>query len=239
MGYRAVSFDMGHTLVFPRYEVYQELLGIAGAGADREAMEAMEGRLRGWFDDVVRQEGLREGIWTEYYKRFFAGLDVPEEKMREVLLELRDRHVEGVGLWIEPAPEAEEALEGVRERGLKVISISNNDGRLRRMVEYQGWEDRFDLLVDSEDVGVSKPDPGIFRAALEGLGIEAEELLHVGDYYSVDVEGARNAGVRGVLYDPIRSYETVDCPRITRLGQVLELLDSPEAFGAPPADREH
>ena len=228
MGTRAVSFDMGHTLVFPRYEVYQELLELAGTSADREELEAMEGTLRGWFDDVVREEGLREGIWTEYYTRFFSGLEVPEDRMRDVLLELRDRHREGVGLWTEPAPEAVEALEGVRERGLKVVCISNNDGRLGQMVAHQGWEDRFDLLVDSEEVGAAKPDPAIFEAALEELGIEAAELIHVGDYYSVDVEGARNAGVEGILYDPIRSYETVDCPRITRLTQVFDLLDGQE-----------
>ncbi len=228
MGYRAVSFDMGHTLVFPRYEVYQELLRLAGTGAEREELEAMEGRLRGWFDDVVHQEGLREGIWTEYYTRFFAGLDVPEERMREVLLELRDRHREGVGLWTEPAPGAQEVLEGVREWGLKVVCISNNDGRLREMVAHQGWEEHFDLLVDSEEVGAAKPDPAIFEGALEELGMEPEELIHVGDYYSVDVEGARRAGVEGVLYDPIRSYETMDCPRLTRLSQIFDLLDGQE-----------
>lgn len=236
MGYRAVSFDMGHTLVFPRYEVYQELLRAAGVEADREAMEEMERRLKGWFDDVVREEGLQDGIWTEYYTRFFAGLDLPGEKMLEVLLELRDRHTDGVGLWTEPAPGAEEVLEEVRRRGLKVVCISNNDGRLQQMVAHQGWEGRFDLLVDSEEVGASKPDPAIFEAALEELDMEPSELVHIGDYYSVDVEGARRAGVEGVLYDPLRSYETVDCTRITDLRQVLELVDGQQSG---PDGKEH
>jgi len=61
-----------------------------------------------------------------------------------------------------------------------------------------GLRDHFDTVVISGDVGVSKPDPGIFHIALEETGLLAEEALHVGDSRE-DVEGARAAGVTPVL----------------------------------------
>src|ERR671937_164738 len=56
-----------------------------------------------------------------------------------------------------------------------------------------------DAVVISAEVGVAKPDPAIFRAALERLGARAEDSLHVGDSVENDVAGARAAGLDAVL----------------------------------------
>lgn len=225
MGIRAVSFDLGHTLVFPRYEVYQELLSNSGVTVGRTDLVAMESRLRPWFDERIAADGgLKEAIWTDYYHRFFGGLGAPDEDTIPMLHTLMDRHMEGIGIFSVPLEGAREVLVDLRKQGLLVACVSNNDGRLEAAVAQLGWSDCFDLLVDSQTIGFSKPDPRIFKYALNRMDLEPDELAHVGDYYSVDVVGARNAGVKGILFDPEGAYQEIDCPVISDMHEVKLLL---------------
>jgi putative hydrolase of the HAD superfamily len=164
------------------------------------------------------------GLWEQYFRRFFSGLGIREGAIDSLLRKLWVEHMDGVGLWTVPAPDAEETLRRLGEADLRVVCVSNNDGRLDTMVAHQGWTDYFDLMVDSRAIGIAKPDPGIFQYALDHLGFQPEEMVHVGDYYSVDVIGARNAGVEGILYDPQGAYGELDCRVITELSAVVSLV---------------
>ena len=226
MNIRAVSFDLGHTLAFPRYSWTQELLSDLGIDVSRGDLEETESKLRSWFDDLVLQRGVSDELWERYYARFFSEIGAPAGAIESLLLAIWTEHADGVGLWTEPAPGSEEVLKTLSASYLQVACVSNNDGRLLSMLDHMGWSGYFDLLVDSRLVGFSKPDPRIFRYALDQLGREPSELLHVGDYYSVDVIGARNAGSVGVLYDPVGSYGSVDCTVISELTEVFDLVGS-------------
>ena len=67
-----------------------------------------------------------------------------------------------------------------------------------------------DVLIASEDVGVSKPDPRIFRIALDRAGVEPSEAVMVGDAWENDVAGARRAGIRAVWFNPDRAAKPAD-----------------------------
>jgi putative hydrolase of the HAD superfamily len=86
-------------------------------------------------------------------------------------------------------------------------------------------------MLDSQLEGVEKPDPRLFELALEQAGGRPETTLHVGDFYWIDVQGARAAGLRAVLLDSAGLYPEADCPRIRSLGELPDLL----AGGAEPA----
>ena len=79
-------------------------------------------------------------------------------------------------------------------------------------------------IVDSGAVGVAKPDPRIFHLALEAVGTTPDRAIHVGDAYQYDVRGARAAGVRPLLVDPLGIRDDVDCERIASLLDVAALL---------------
>jgi putative hydrolase of the HAD superfamily len=226
MTLRAISFDLGHTLLFPRYDFYREIIGGAGVETSRTEIEEVEARLRPWFDGLVLEGGLDDSVWQVYYTRFFTDLGVPVTDLEKVLLNLLAEHRKDAGLWTEPAPDAVETLDRLAESPLLLACVSNNDGRLRRMVEHQGWQEYFDLLVDSEEVASTKPDPGIFHHALRELELEPDEIVHIGDYYSADVVGAQRAGIEGILYDPLDAYagREVDCRVISTLLESVELL---------------
>jgi FMN phosphatase YigB (HAD superfamily) len=71
---------------------------------------------------------------------------------------------------------------------------------------------------------VEKPDPRFFRIALERSGASPESTIHVGDLYYVDVVGARNAGLRGVLLDEANLRPDADCPRVRSLDHLVRRI---------------
>jgi HAD superfamily hydrolase (TIGR01509 family) len=87
-----------------------------------------------------------------------------------------------------------------------------------------GLRPHFHHVVDSAVVGVEKPDPRIFRHALDAVGARPERTLHVGDLYAVDVVGARAAGLHALLLDPHGDWAEVDCARAPDVASVARAL---------------
>jgi HAD superfamily hydrolase (TIGR01509 family) len=98
-------------------------------------------------------------------------------------------------------PDVVPALSALRDRGLTLVAVSNWDCSLPRVLERCGLDGLLDGTVTSAGAGSRKPDPGIFRTALELAHCEASAALHVGDTAEEDVAGARAAGIRPLLID--------------------------------------
>lgn len=98
-------------------------------------------------------------------------------------------------LVFEELPGVRETLEGLRSRGIALALVSNWDCALPEHVERIGLAHLFTTVVASAVVGAEKPDPRIFRTALERLGVEPGRALHIGDEES-DRLGAAAAGMR-------------------------------------------
>jgi putative hydrolase of the HAD superfamily len=98
-----------------------------------------------------------------------------------------------------PYPEVPDVLARLRARGARLAVVSNWDVSLHDVLERTALRPLVDAVVISAELGVAKPDPAIFRAALERLGTAAAGALHVGDSLEHDVAGARAAGIEAVL----------------------------------------
>ena len=96
-------------------------------------------------------------------------------------------------------PDAVPTLRALRERGLRLVAVSNWDRSLPLWLDRAGVGELLDGAVSSAVVGAAKPSPTAFRAALELAGVSAEQAVHVGDSLAADVEGARAAGIRAVM----------------------------------------
>ncbi|MEN3279195.1 MAG: hypothetical protein V7607_335 [Solirubrobacteraceae bacterium] len=96
-------------------------------------------------------------------------------------------------------PEVPDALARLRARGARLAVVSNWDVSLHDVLERTGLRPLVDAVIISAELGVAKPDPAIFRAALERLGATADGAVHVGDSLEHDVAGARAAGLEAVL----------------------------------------
>jgi HAD superfamily hydrolase (TIGR01549 family) len=228
MPIQTLFLDAGGVLVHPNWDRVSQALADAGievsaarlAAAEPHAMRvldeatvvgATDDRKRGWmyFNLVLEQVGLERSAQTD-----------------QALEVLRAYHAEQ-NLWEHVEPDVVPALAAFRQRGLRLVVVSNANGRLRHLFERLALARWFDALLDSHEWGVEKPDPRLFQLALEASGASAATTVHVGDLYYVDVAGAREAGLaHAVLYDVAGLYGWADCPRIARLADLTAWLDA-------------
>lgn len=123
--------------------------------------------------------------------------------------------------------DASEALHRLRRRGLPLALVANWDSNLSSLTEQLGIKELFSAIVPSQAAGVEKPDPAIFRRAVNelSLAVETDRILYVGNEYRADVLGARAAGLTPVLIDRSRVYKHADCLRFTSLLEWLESME--------------
>ena len=126
-------------------------------------------------------------------------------------------------------PHAVEVLEELRGRyrlALVTNTLSDMTAEdIRGLLREAGVPDVFDVIVVSSEVGVSKPDPGIFEVALEGLGVEPGEVVMVGNTVSTDVFGGNRVGMRTVLVQPDEEYRRSEWETLDHtVGSLKELL---------------
>jgi putative hydrolase of the HAD superfamily len=81
-----------------------------------------------------------------------------------------------------------------------------------------------ECVIDSGNVGVMKPDPRIFHAAIDLLGLAPDQVWYVGDMPAIDVVGPRRAGIRPYLMDPLGLHFDAGYDRISSLGSLAELI---------------
>ncbi len=106
------------------------------------------------------------------------------------------------GLRFRAFADAAPTLGALRAAGHALAIVSNWDVSLHGVLEATGLAGLVDVVVTSAQEGVGKPDPAIFRIALERLGgLAAVEAAHVGDDLESDVRGARAAGIAAILID--------------------------------------
>ena len=109
-------------------------------------------------------------------------------------------------------PEMLDAVRAVRRRGLRTAVITNNARELADIWRASVSADElFDLVVDSSEIGLRKPDPAIFRYALDRLGIAAEEAVLLDDM-AVNCDAAELLGIRPLLVgaDPVAVAAQLD-----------------------------
>jgi FMN phosphatase YigB (HAD superfamily) len=116
--------------------------------------------------------------------------------------------------------------------------VSNSDGRAEDHLVATGVRDGLEFVVDSQLVGIEKPDPRIFRLALERMGVPAARALYVGDLRSIDREGAHAAGLECVLIDPFGDYADARSPSIESIADLPAWVRAHHSIPRPGSDLE-
>jgi putative hydrolase of the HAD superfamily len=144
--------------------------------------------------------------------------------LEEALERIRRKQTPPSFLWARPMEGARQALDALAALHVRTCCVSNSDGRAELHLETFGLRAGLEFVVDSQLVGVEKPDPGIFAIALAKLGLPPEQTVYVGDILSVDAAGARAAGMHFVLVDPLGDYAPAGTPSLRRLEDLPALL---------------
>jgi HAD superfamily hydrolase (TIGR01509 family) len=231
----AIFFDAGNTLVFADPERTLAPLRALRLTPASEQLHAAERATRLERDAAAAAGTLVQGdeeYWRLYYTRLLdeLGLNATAEAGARQALEQQQalraalvREARRSGNWEFVRPGTREALEQLRRRS-RLGVISNSDGRIAALLERVGIADCFECIVDSGSVGVEKPDPRIFQAALERMKVSGDASLYVGDVYSIDYLGARAAGMQAVLFDVCGAYRERNLPRVESLEELIALL---------------
>ena len=229
MRFSVVFFDAGGTLVdakpsFP--ELFASVLRREGHEVSAETISAH------WqiVFDRFRAAGEAEELWTtsdERSRRFWHGVYslflteiglAPEGLVEAVHGAFTDRR--NYGLYDDVLP----VLETLREAGLRLGVVSNFERWLDALLEDVGVRSLFDVRVISAFEGVEKPDPRIFRLALERANVEPERAVYVGDLPELDIAPALDVGMYPVLIDRRGRYADVSGVRITSMGELPAAL---------------
>jgi putative hydrolase of the HAD superfamily len=189
---RAVVFDYGNVLSLPPDPAaHAELARITGLSADR--LDSLY-----WAGRPPYDEGKITGL--EFWQKLAraAGLNLKPAELEE-LNEL------DVRMWVTENPAMLAWQLALKQHGLLTAIVSNmGDTVLEQMQREFNWLSRFDVLVWSYQVRIAKPDPAIYRYALEKLGTQPEETLFIDDR-PVNVEAANKMGMKGVVFTTVEN----------------------------------
>lgn len=229
-----LCLDAGNTVIFLDHERLAELVRRQGHDVAADVLVRTEGEAKalaesGGLLDVPWSQRARPGAaaWGKMVGTMVqrAGL---EEARVPALLDAAWTVHEAKNLWCKVPEGLGEALDAIRALGVKVAIISNSEGMLERLFTELGVLRHFDLVVDSGKVGIEKPDPRIFRIALDHFGVPPERALHLGDVFATDVLGARAAGIRHALIDPFEHYagRHAEVPRVPGVVAVARAVEA-------------
>jgi len=226
-GIKAIFFDAGGTLL------HLDSLRIRDLLREELSIEiSLEGFPRAqWLamsrvaDLVAAGAGSTEQLKREFYTTLLPEAGVGEELLTNAV-DCAYTLARQEMLWRETEKGTAQVLEELRNRGYILGVVSNSDGRIESAFAQAGLTGYFDFFIDSFNVGIEKPDPGIFLLATERARVAPEHAAYVGDLYAVDVIGAREAGLLPILYNPFDTNRERDCLSIRSLNDLLILASS-------------
>lgn len=208
--YDVVLFDAGETLLRPEPsfpELIVELLEARGLEVTHDhdwINRALGSVFRAMDDLVVNREHFStstersRAFWTQIYTRLLAelGVDDPDASHANYLYDEFTKP-EHYALF----PDAVPALRELAALGYTLGIVSNFEDWLMTLLERLGILPLMSVVVVSGVEGIEKPDPEIFRRALERIDAEAARTVYVGDNPRIDVEAALALGMGAVLVD--------------------------------------
>src|SRR6266576_4776291 len=198
---KAIFFDAVGTLFRLTKTVGDHYAYVGGeVGLDLDA-QTLERAFRAAWKQMPQRaaiDGPREdddkGWWHELVDLVLARVAPSLNELdRDNFFEIAYEHFAEAGVW-ELYPEVSGVLEKLSPR-FQLAVISNFDGRLRMILEQLGISKFFKHVFLSSELGADKPDPEIFRRALNVIHREPNEVLHVGDDPERDWKAAASVGL--------------------------------------------
>ncbi|MEI7617582.1 MAG: HAD family hydrolase [Actinomycetota bacterium] len=219
----AMLFDAGGVFLLPDPTVLAPLL--APYGGD----PSIQAHVRAHYSGMAAKSaaGSTESFWGDYNLAYVEAVGVPAHDVdyaAHVLERTRNAFV-----WRWPMADSVEALARLVANGMPVGVVSNASGQIEEVLQRSGVCQVGDgpltsvrVIIDSHVVGVAKPDARIFDHALVHFeGIDPARIAYIGDSVTMDVGGARSAGLHPILLDPFGDHVGADFDRIESM---LELL---------------
>lgn len=218
--------DAGGVLCHPAWTRISGALASEGVEVAPQRLAAAEPLAKRDIDQasVVGATNDQTRGWL-YFNKVLEHAGIPLSQATDAALAVLGDYHHRDNLWEEVPADVRPALERFRAMGLTLVVVSNANGRLRHLFDRLGLTRYFDVVLDSHDWNVEKPDARLFEIAVQQSASDPALTAHVGDLFHIDVVGARNAGLReGVLLDAAGLYPDVDCRRVRQLDELANVI---------------
>lgn len=229
---KAVFFDLYQTLVCydpPREKIQADALKEFGIDTTPEKMLYPITAA----DEFIHQEHSRlsigkrsdedkKALWGQYQAVLIkkAGIEPTKELIRHILGKMQQIKFKPI-LYGDVLP----TLTELKEKGLILGLISNVDNDITQLCQDLGLMPFLQVMITSLDSGYNKPQPEIFKEAVRQASVQPREAIYVGDQYRIDVIGAKQAGMLGILLDRGGYFnESIKEPKIQSLHQLSGYL---------------
>jgi putative hydrolase of the HAD superfamily len=190
-----VTFDIGQTLVDLDLDFLAVRLSQRGVSVSADALYAALPEAWRTYDALI--DAGASHPWHQLMQTLLTGAGITDSApLVDWLYEQQATH----NLWRRPVPPMIELVRELRNKGVATAALSNSEGHLAELLTEIGLAPLFDAIIDSGRIGVAKPDPRIFAHTLAELAATPDVVVHVGDSWSADVEGALAAGWSAVWY---------------------------------------
>jgi putative hydrolase of the HAD superfamily len=174
--------------------------------------------------DLESAAGDEALFWRLHARRYLEVLGAPPEKLETLGDEISHLMQTDYQPSDQLAEGAIPTLQQLQADGFRLALFSNRRQPVAELIHELGLIDFFELVIVAGEIGQWKPDPLAFQTVLGRLKIEAHEAIYIGDNYYADVVGAQAAGMHAVLVDPQGLFSDVECPRVSSLSQLPDLL---------------
>lgn len=221
----AVIFDAGGVLVLPDPLVLGPLLAYYGGDGSVDA------HTRAHYAGMKAKAivDAQEGDWDVYDRAYVESVGVDASDIDEAVEVLgRTRYH---ATWRYMIEDSRAALDRFAAAGIPMGVVSNASGQIEAMLARSiaqvgpGPHVEMRVIVDSQVVGVAKPDPRIFDHALPAFAeFESSRIAYVGDSVTMDVASSTAAGLHPILIDPYDDHVGADFERIRSVGELADEL---------------
>ncbi len=244
MDIRAVAFDVNGTLVRILTEDDKDQIFRAAAHfLTYQGIDLRRHQVRDLYFQIMKEQLQASpeehpefdavGIWRSIitaHRTDFTGT-LPAGKLRQLPLFLAEMS-RGISRHrLSLYPHVRMVLDVLRGRYPLAVVTDAQSAYARGELHKVGLLGYFDPVIVSGDYGYRKPDRRLFQFALDGMGVAAENALYVGNDMHRDIYGAREAGMKTVMFDSDQGTKGhLDCVpdyTITDLRELLKILGPP------------
>jgi len=198
---KAIIFDLGGTLLYLDYPFIAAEFRSYGFEVSEDSFFKAVAQVNDEIEIILKAQpkSTDASRWSIYFEILLKRLHAPFNPQSYIESVLRPRH-KSHNLWNHVLPGTRDLLGKLQSR-YRLAVISNSDGRAEAKTIQYRLREHLEFVIDSQLVGVEKPDKKIFDLALDKLQLPASECVYVGDIYSIDVVGATGAGLSPILLD--------------------------------------
>jgi putative hydrolase of the HAD superfamily len=217
----AILLDAGGVLVWPNWGRVAEALGRQGVVVEATMLARADPYARHALDaaEIIKASTDERRGW-QFFNLVLTHVGVPLSEGTEKAIAEMHEYQRVWNLWEHVPAFVHPTLKALRAKGYRLVVVSNCNGTLHAAFERLGLTSLFDVIVDSAREGIEKPDPRLFELALRRAGATADQAVHVGDMYHIDVVGARAAGLSALLVDEANLKAGMNCRCIQSISEL-------------------